>query len=225
MRISELSRVSGVPVATIKFYLRERLLPDGVRSSANQAQYDDTHVQRLRLIRALVGVGGLSLTATKDVLRQIDEPTGLTLDLLGAAHQAVAPTVTRRCRPRAGGEPAAPLGLGHLRGRGGHGDQGRVDDALAALATALGALEDAGFEVPAARLDTYAEAMMQVAHAEIAGLPMGSADGGRALCRAGHRPGRAGAAGAAPAGPAGGVGGAFPATEPNFWSSNDNRRR
>ena len=29
MRISELSRESGVPVATIKFYLRERLLHDG----------------------------------------------------------------------------------------------------------------------------------------------------------------------------------------------------
>ena len=91
MRISELSRVSGVPVATIKFYLREGLVPEGVRTSPNQAQYDDAHVQRLRLVRALVGVGGLSLAATKNVLGQIDEPTGLTLDLLGTAHQAVAP--------------------------------------------------------------------------------------------------------------------------------------
>ena len=30
MRISELARAADVPVATIKFYLREGLLPEGV---------------------------------------------------------------------------------------------------------------------------------------------------------------------------------------------------
>ena len=65
MRISELSRESGVPVATIKFYLRERLLPDGVLTSATQAQYDETHVARLRLVRALIGPGGLSIAAAR----------------------------------------------------------------------------------------------------------------------------------------------------------------
>ena len=44
MRISELSRVSCVPTATIKYYLREKLLHDGLRTSPTQAQYDDTHV-------------------------------------------------------------------------------------------------------------------------------------------------------------------------------------
>ena len=61
MRISELSRTSDVPVATIKYYLRERLLPEGRRTSATQAQYDDSHLARLRLIRALLGPGGLSV--------------------------------------------------------------------------------------------------------------------------------------------------------------------
>lgn len=31
MRISELSRRSGVPMATIKYYRREGLLPEGAR--------------------------------------------------------------------------------------------------------------------------------------------------------------------------------------------------
>ena len=171
MRISELSRVSGVPVATIKFYLREGLLPDGVRTSPNQAQYDDAHVQRLRLIRALVGVGGLSLAATRDVLGHIDQPTGLTLDLLGTAHQAVAPTLPD--------EVDLTPAVGLVRRWGwdacvdavDSGDEGRVDDALAGLAVALAALDDAGFEVDPARMDTYAESMMQVAQAEIDGLP------------------------------------------------------
>ena len=54
-------------------------------------------------------------------------------------------------------------------------DEARVDDALAGLAVALAALDDAGFEVDPARDWTrYAEAMMQVAQAEIAGLPIES---------------------------------------------------
>ena len=121
MRISELSRVSGVPVPTVKFYLREGLLSEGVRTSPNQAQYDDSHLQRLRLIRALVGAGGLSLATTREVLRQ-------------------------------------------------------VDDALAALAMAVTALAEAGFEIPVDTFDTYADAMMQVAQAEIARIPTESAD-------------------------------------------------
>ena len=40
MRIGELSRLSGVPVATIKYYLREGLLPPGVHSHPNQANYN-----------------------------------------------------------------------------------------------------------------------------------------------------------------------------------------
>lgn len=173
MRISELSRVSGVPVATVKFYLREGLLPDGVRTSPNQAQYDDTHVQRLRLIRALVGVGGLSLAATKKVLRQIDQPAALTLDLLGAAHQAVAPEVPEHVDL----EPACDL----LRRWGWQScleaavtAKGGPDDAVVGLAGALAALNDADFKLPAAVVDTYAEAMMQVAQIEIAGVPVDS---------------------------------------------------
>ena len=57
MRISELSTRSGVPVATIKYYLREKLLPEGQRSSPTQAAYTETHVQRLGVIRALVDAG------------------------------------------------------------------------------------------------------------------------------------------------------------------------
>ena len=175
MRISELSRVTGIPVATIKFYLRERLLPEGRRTSPNQSQYDDTHVQRLRLIRALVGVGGLSLAATRDVLTQIDEPTGLTLDLLGTAHQVVAPELPPDVDLRPVVDLLRRWGWDSCAEAVGTDDEGRVDDALAALAVALRGLDDAGFEVDLPRLDSYAEAMMQVARTEIAGLPVESA--------------------------------------------------
>ena len=75
MRISELSTRSGVPVPTIKYYLREGLVPEGVRSSPTQAEYDDVHLQRLRVIRALVG-SGVSVAETRKVLAALDRPAG-----------------------------------------------------------------------------------------------------------------------------------------------------
>ena len=63
MRIGELSRRTGVPVPTIKYYVREGLLPAGQLTSPNQASYDDAHERRLRLIRALLDVGGLKVAA------------------------------------------------------------------------------------------------------------------------------------------------------------------
>ena len=89
MRISQLSAQTDVPVATIKFYLRERLLHDGVRTSPTQAQYDESHVARIRLIRALMGPGGLSVAAAYRVIKAIDEPPESVHELLGVAASAV----------------------------------------------------------------------------------------------------------------------------------------
>jgi DNA-binding transcriptional MerR regulator len=89
MKISELSSQTGIPIATIKFYLRENLLQEGFRTAATQAQYDDGHVARLRLIRALLGPGGLSVAAAGQVIRAIEEPPESLHELLGAAATAL----------------------------------------------------------------------------------------------------------------------------------------
>ena len=73
MKISELSRLSGVSVASIKYYVREGLLPAGTATSSNQATYDDTHARRLRLIRALIDIGGLSIGQVRATLAAVDE--------------------------------------------------------------------------------------------------------------------------------------------------------
>jgi DNA-binding transcriptional MerR regulator len=75
VRISELSSRSGVPVATVKFYLREGLLASGEKSSQTQASYDEGHLARLRLIRAFIEVGGLSVASAKQVLAVMDDET------------------------------------------------------------------------------------------------------------------------------------------------------
>ncbi|MDP5315007.1 MerR family transcriptional regulator [Streptomyces poriferorum] len=85
MRLSELSERSGVSTATIKYYLREQLLPPGRRVSATQAEYTDGHVRRLRLIRALLQVGRLPVATAREVLNHADdESLGRTIRL-GAA--------------------------------------------------------------------------------------------------------------------------------------------
>jgi DNA-binding transcriptional MerR regulator len=83
MRMSDLSRSSGVSVTTIKYYLREGLLPPGRQLSATQAEYDENHLRRLRLIRALTGVRGLSVSATRQVLGALEEHSGDIHRLLG----------------------------------------------------------------------------------------------------------------------------------------------
>lgn len=61
MRISELSRRSGVRVGTIKYYIREGLLPAGERTAQTQAEYGPSHLARLELIRALREGADLSI--------------------------------------------------------------------------------------------------------------------------------------------------------------------
>lgn len=75
MRISDLSRQTGVPVPTIKFYLRERLLPPGEPTGRNQAIYGKAHLRRLRLIRAFTTVGQLDLTSVRALLAAIENET------------------------------------------------------------------------------------------------------------------------------------------------------
>ncbi|MFE5091652.1 MerR family transcriptional regulator [Streptomyces sp. NPDC056638] len=85
MRLSELSEKSGVKTATIKYYLREGLLRPGLRVSATQAEYDESHLRRLRLVRALIQVGRLPVATAREVLSHVDdESLGRTIRL-GAA--------------------------------------------------------------------------------------------------------------------------------------------
>lgn len=92
MRMSELSSTTGTPVPTLKFYLREGLLPAGERTSPNQSQYDQTHVDRVRLVRALLDVGGLSVAQAAAVVGALDDDTVPLISVFGVAQRAVSET-------------------------------------------------------------------------------------------------------------------------------------
>lgn len=89
MRMSELSTATGVTVPTLKFYLREQLLHAGERTSPNQAQYDTSHVERVRLVRALLEVGGLSVAQAARVVGALDSDMPLS-SVFGVAQRAVS---------------------------------------------------------------------------------------------------------------------------------------
>lgn len=88
MRISDLSRRTGVPVATIKFYLRDRLLPPGKPIGRNQAEYGEAHLRRLRLIRAFTNIAHLDLSTVRELLTSIEDeriPIGGLYDVVNRA--------------------------------------------------------------------------------------------------------------------------------------------
>lgn len=96
MRLSELSERSGIPIATIKYYLREGLLPAGERVSATQARYGEEHLRRLGLARALIQVGRVPVATARAVLQAVDDDS---LDLnrrLGTAVGALPPVVQEK---------------------------------------------------------------------------------------------------------------------------------
>lgn len=160
MRISELARRSGVTTATIKYYLREGLVPPGELTSSTQARYGDAHVDRLRLVRALLGQGKLSVAQAREVLRVIDEPGDDMFAALGAAQSAThddadavdeAPAHELIARAGWAIDPASPE--------------------VGQLARALAALDDAGFTVPDGVMDAYLAATSEMSEAELAHMP------------------------------------------------------
>lgn len=164
MRISGLAAASGVPVPTLKYYLRERLLHPGEVTSRTQAQYDDSHVDRVRLIRALTEVGGLSLASVRRVLWAIDDPGVTRLDILATAQAALveadAAPATDEQRAR------AREWLDH---RGWLAPEG--DPLVDALGRAWGAIEAAGVNVDVARMDAYADSVFQAAQVDLSSVP------------------------------------------------------
>lgn len=162
MRIGELSRRTGVPVPTIKYYVREGLLPPGELTSPNQASYDETHERRLRLIRALLDVGGLKVAAIAEVLGAVDDPTRPVHKVLGAAADRLGSTQGDDDAESA----AAATAVGEFIVRRGWRTH-ESNPAARDLARALAAMERVGHGAFKELLDDYADAAELIARADL----------------------------------------------------------
>jgi DNA-binding transcriptional MerR regulator len=163
MWMSELAARTGLPVPTIKYYLREGLLPAGESVGATRARYDDSHVRRLRLVRALIEVAGLRLEDVRRVLEAIDDEDLSWHEAVGAAH-------TRLPSPARGAADESQLQrVDELLGRHGWA-LSPVSPHREALAAALASLESLGHPPSDDHLDTYAEAAALIGRHDVAGL-------------------------------------------------------
>jgi DNA-binding transcriptional MerR regulator len=167
VRISELSETSGVPLPTVKYYLREGLLPAGERTARNQADYGPEHLARLRLIRALLEVGGLSIADVRNVLAASDSPELPLDEIIGAAHAAVTSrNVPARVDPDWAKARDTVLELAEKRGWLVVQDTPALDQA----ADALAAISTMHVPVIEPLLEVYAEHAQQIAEQEVAAV-------------------------------------------------------
>jgi DNA-binding transcriptional MerR regulator len=114
LKMRDLERATGVGRETIRFYIREGLLPEPERPSRNVAWYDESFVERIALIKELQQKRFLPLhvikamvndtTPSRDEVRTLLELDGKLFPALGGA-PAPAPErlsdVAKRARLRA----------------------------------------------------------------------------------------------------------------------------
>lgn len=166
MRISELSARSGVPIPRIKYYIREGLVARASMTEDTPGGYGEDHLHRVRLIRAMVTIGGMSIAAARAVLAELDSPTPQVPEALGQAMLGI------NDRPEAGET--------ENRARA----SAIVDDLIAerrwnlaedepardALLTAVETMIETGHAEMLGHLDVYAEAADRIADADMASL-------------------------------------------------------
>jgi DNA-binding transcriptional MerR regulator len=160
MRMTELSQRSGVPIPTIRYYLREGLLPPGQFTSPNQATYDDTHVHRLTLIRAMVEVGEMPIASVRKLFLHLETKEGNEFGTLGLVQYALV----RDLSPSADSDALARVQdlLDRL------GWQVREHNpARSVLAAAIETLERLGYDDVLGLLDHYAAAAGELAADEV----------------------------------------------------------
>lgn len=168
MKISELSRASGLPVPTVKYYLREGLLPAGAPTAPNQAEYGEAHVRRLRLIRTLREVGGLKIERIRRVIAAIEDQAMSRHDLFGVAERALESARTSAEIADDTGQARAEVDrfVEEL------GWQVRPDAAARQeLADALAGLRRLGRDYGTEVLRPYAEAADRMAAWEVSAIP------------------------------------------------------
>ncbi len=157
MQMAELSGRTGVPVPTLKYYLREGLLMPGVPTSATRSTYAQEHVERVRLVRALVETGGLSLASARAVVLALDAPVKRALDILGTAHEAL---------PAPGSEHPESAEVADLVTELGWQVERRAV-ARHSLSAALEATAQAGVPVGTEELRRYARAAQTIAEVDV----------------------------------------------------------
>ncbi|HON38620.1 MAG: MerR family transcriptional regulator [Pseudomonadota bacterium] len=87
IKIGEIAKRSGVPPSTIRYYVRQGLLPEPTKVNKSMAYYDERCVERIQTIRYLQETKYFPLSVIRNILRRMDK--GLSLEEAEAIEDAV----------------------------------------------------------------------------------------------------------------------------------------
>ncbi|MFJ6917709.1 MerR family transcriptional regulator [Streptomyces sp. NPDC101133] len=168
MRLADLSNRSGVSTATIKYYLREGLLPPGRQLNATTAEYDESHLRRLRLVRALIQVGKVPVATAREVLGHVDdESLGRTIRLGAALWALPQDAEPDEADPAVAAARTEVDRLLELLGWETSQELAPLSPVHRSLVVAVAALRRLGYPWNAELMAPYGELMMEVARRDL----------------------------------------------------------
>ncbi|MFE0028040.1 MerR family transcriptional regulator [Amycolatopsis sp. NPDC059021] len=165
MKVKELSLRANVSIPTIKYYLREGLLPKGEPLGETKAEYGEEHLTRLLLIRTLVETGEVPIARIRHLLDAIDDENLPARDLLAAAMHAAAPDARTTAHDDSFGDRTGAEAL--LA----HEDWKSTSDGRDQLARALAGLRRIGLPADPDKLGPYLDAAKTIAAQQLPLLP------------------------------------------------------
>jgi DNA-binding transcriptional MerR regulator len=160
MQLKDLSQQAGVSTASIKYYLREGLLPPGEAVHATRARYTQKHIRRLEVILALRHIVHLNIEQIRIILALADDGAP-RLELLATVQREVLGLGTR---DGSKGAERTQLGDAVVRMRDWPDSP---SDARAALNAQIARMESLRIPLPLDLLDAYSKAMDSIATVDL----------------------------------------------------------
>ena len=187
LKMGDLVRCTGVQKETIHFYIHKGLLPRPLKTGKNMAYYDESYIERIRLIKELQRKQFLPLNVIKELLaKPSDKLSKAEIDMIRKGEPDLAKLQRRR-------DAYEPMSISRLSERTGlpldeieamercgmisstigengrrlySDDDARIVDAFASMRKS-GLTREAGFEVDEFRLQNDMISMMAVEEVKV----------------------------------------------------------
>ncbi|MFD5224290.1 MerR family transcriptional regulator [Microbacterium sp. NPDC058342] len=173
MKLSGLSRETGVSTTTLKHWIRVGILPPGRLRNRTTAVYDDRHAHRVRLIIVLRDLYDASTKAIRGLTELIDTDGVTTIEVMNAC-QALALGVPEDIASDPAYDEYRERTHELMRRRDWRGYPGAAERGMA---FALAQASEVGLDYDVDELMAYADALEPLAGRNVAALgPEGSPD-------------------------------------------------
>jgi len=77
LKIGEIARKSGVQPSTIRYYVRQKLLPEPNKVNKSMAYYDESCIEKIQAIRHIQEAKYFPLSVIRNILKRMDDGMGL----------------------------------------------------------------------------------------------------------------------------------------------------